>query len=159
MLIKVFSKITKQALARNFSVSSRLSSGFSFELSETSQEIKDTADKFAREEIIPVAAQYDKSGEYPWPVVKKAWETGLLNTHAPKDIGGLELGAFDGCLIAESLSYGCSGMMTAVESSGLAQWPIILGGSKAQQKKYIGRLIEEPLVAVSILIIIYIFLL
>ncbi|XP_074101419.1 medium-chain acyl-CoA dehydrogenase [Cotesia typhae] len=147
MLIKVFSKITKQALARNFSVSSRLSSGFSFELSETSQEIKDTADKFAREEIIPVAAQYDKSGEYPWPVVKKAWETGLLNTHAPKDIGGLELGAFDGCLIAESLSYGCSGMMTAVESSGLAQWPIILGGSKAQQKKYIGRLIEEPLVA------------
>lgn len=29
--------------------------------------------------------------------------------------------------------------------------PVIIGGNKEQQKKYLGRLIEEPLVAVSIL--------
>lgn len=28
-------------------------------------------------------------------------------------------GVFDGCLVAEELSYGCSGMMTAIEGSGL----------------------------------------
>lgn len=27
--------------------------------------------------------------------------------------------------------------------------PVIIGGNKEQQKKYLGRLIEEPLVAVS----------
>lgn len=26
---------------------------------------------------------------------------------------------FDGCLIAEEISYGCSGVMTALEASGL----------------------------------------
>lgn len=34
--------------------------------------------------------------------------------------GGMELGIFDGCLISEALAYGCSGIMTAVETSGLA---------------------------------------
>lgn len=90
------------------------------ELSDTQQEMLTTADKFSREEIIPVAAQYDKSGEYPWPVVKKAWKLGLLNGHVPQHCGGLELGIFDGCLISEALGYGCTGMMTAMESSGLA---------------------------------------
>lgn len=29
------------------------------------------------------------------------------------------MGVFDGCLIAEELSYGCSGIMTAIEASSL----------------------------------------
>lgn len=33
--------------------------------------------------------------------------------------GGLSLGVMDGCMIAEELSYGCSGIMTAIEASGL----------------------------------------
>lgn len=86
----------------------------------------ETAQKFTRDEIIPVAADYDKSGEYPWPVVKKAWELGLLNGHVPQHCGGLELGIFDGCLISEALAYGCTGMMTAMESSGLAVRHFIL---------------------------------
>lgn len=33
--------------------------------------------------------------------------------------GGLDMGVFDGCLVAEELAYGCSGIMTAIEASGL----------------------------------------
>lgn len=29
------------------------------------------------------------------------------------------MGVFDGCLVAEELAYGCSGIMTAIEGSGL----------------------------------------
>jgi hypothetical protein len=38
--------------------------------------------------------------------------------------------------------------------------PVIIGGSKEQQKKYLGRLIEEPLVAVcfSLLLILSVFM-
>lgn len=77
------------------------------------------AKKFAKDEIIPVAAQYDKSGEYPWPVVKKAWELGLLNNHIPADIGGMEMDVLTSCIIAEELAYGCTGIETAIEASGL----------------------------------------
>uniref|UniRef100_A0A2K5N048 Acyl-CoA dehydrogenase medium chain n=1 Tax=Cercocebus atys TaxID=9531 RepID=A0A2K5N048_CERAT len=37
--------------------------GFSFEFTEQQKEFQATARKFAREEIIPVAAEYDKTGE------------------------------------------------------------------------------------------------
>lgn len=33
--------------------------------------------------------------------------------------GGLEIGVFEGCLVAEELGYGCTGIKTAMEGSGL----------------------------------------
>ncbi|EDV50437.1 probable medium-chain specific acyl-CoA dehydrogenase, mitochondrial [Drosophila erecta] len=121
--------------------------GTSFALTEDQLQLQELARKFTREEIIPVAAQYDKSGEYPWPIIKKAWELGLMNNHIPADIGGLDLDVFTTCLSAEELAYGCTGIMTALEASGLGQTPVILSGNKEQKKKYLGRLLEEPLVA------------
>ncbi|KAL0280442.1 UNVERIFIED_CONTAM: hypothetical protein PYX00_001727 [Menopon gallinae] len=121
--------------------------GVSFGLNDTQKEFQELARKFAAEEIIPVAAKYDKTGEFPWEVVKKAHSVGLMNGHIPPHCGGLGLGVFDGCLIAEELAYGCTGIMTALEGSGLGQMPVLIAGSKEQQKKYLGRLIEEPLLA------------
>uniref|UniRef100_A0A8C5V9D3 Medium-chain specific acyl-CoA dehydrogenase, mitochondrial n=1 Tax=Microcebus murinus TaxID=30608 RepID=A0A8C5V9D3_MICMU len=141
--------------------------GFSFELTEQQKEFQATARKFAREEIIPVAAEYDKTGEYPVPLIKRAWELGLMNTHIPESCGysiclfletlystltffllltgGLELGTFDACLITEELAYGCTGVQTAIEANSLGQMPVIIAGNDQQQKKYLGRLTEEPL--------------
>ncbi|CAG9558290.1 unnamed protein product [Danaus chrysippus] len=121
--------------------------GLCFELSEEQKALQDLARKFTKEEIIPVAAQYDKSGEYPWPIVKKAWEVGLMNGHIPEHCGGLGLGVFDSCLVCEELAYGCSGIMTSIYITEVGQTPVIIAGNKEQQKKYLGRLIDEPLVA------------
>ncbi|KZC08387.1 putative medium-chain specific acyl-CoA dehydrogenase, mitochondrial [Dufourea novaeangliae] len=109
--------------------------------------MQELARKFTREEIIPVAAEYDRTGKYPWDIVKKAWSVGLLNKQIPQHCGGMEFGTFDGCLVAEELAYGCTGIQTALEGSGLGQAPVIIAGTKEQQKKYLGRLLEEPLVA------------
>ncbi|XP_047523884.1 probable medium-chain specific acyl-CoA dehydrogenase, mitochondrial isoform X2 [Pieris napi] len=123
------------------------STGLCFELSDEQKALQELARKFTREEITPVAAQYDKSGEYPWPIVKKAWELGLMNGHIPEHCGGMNMGVFDGCLIGEEFAFGCTGIATALEASGLGQTPVIIAGNKEQQKKYLGRLIDEPLVA------------
>ncbi|XP_042639333.1 LOW QUALITY PROTEIN: medium-chain specific acyl-CoA dehydrogenase, mitochondrial [Orycteropus afer afer] len=152
--------------------------GFSFELNEQQKEFQATARKFAREEIIPVAPDYDKSGEFPVPLIKRAWELGLMNTHIPEscdlsiylllevlysylevffflitssnlnlilNFGGLGLAIFDSCLITEELAYGCTGVQTAIEANSLGQMPIIIAGNDKQQKKYLGRMTEEPL--------------
>ncbi|XP_072931022.1 medium-chain specific acyl-CoA dehydrogenase, mitochondrial isoform X3 [Epargyreus clarus] len=121
--------------------------GMCFELNDEQQALQDLARKFTKEEIIPVAAQYDKTGEYPWPIVKKAWEVGLMNGHIPEHCGGLELGVFDICLVTEEIAFGCAGMKAAIVTSSIGQTPVIIAGNKEQQKKYLGRLIEEPLVA------------
>ena len=89
------------------------------ELNDQQKEFQEMARKFAREEIMPVAPKYDKTGEFPWDIVKKAWSVGLMNGHVPEHCGGLEIGVFNGCLIAEELAYGCTGIMTAIEANGL----------------------------------------
>jgi acyl-CoA dehydrogenase len=138
---------------RAFSVSSRLSSssegagGPWFELSDEQREIQTVARKFAREEIAPVAAKHDQSGEYPWDLVKKAWSLGLINNHIPAEYGGTDLSVLTSCVIAEEMAWGCTGIQTALEATGLGQTPVIIAGNDAQKKKYLGRLVEEPLVA------------
>ncbi|XP_065132434.1 medium-chain specific acyl-CoA dehydrogenase, mitochondrial [Paramisgurnus dabryanus] len=119
--------------------------GFCFELTDQQKEFQALARKFAREEIIPAAPGYDKSGEYPVPLIKKAWELGLMNGHIPEDCGGMGLGIFEACLITEELAYGCTGVQTAIEANSLGQMPVIIAGNDAQKKKYLGRLTEEPL--------------
>lgn len=126
---------------------SSFNSGLNFELSEELEQLRDMARKFCREEIMPVAAQHDKTGEYPWDVIKKAHALGLLNGHIPEHCGGPELGVLDGCVVTEELAYGCTGIQTAVEANSLAEMPVVLAGNKEQQKKYLGRMVEEPLMA------------
>ena len=48
--------------------------GYSLELSEEQSALKELAREFAMKEMMPVAAQYDQSMEFPQPVFEKAWE-------------------------------------------------------------------------------------
>ncbi|CAO1325434.1 unnamed protein product [Diamesa hyperborea] len=148
-----FTQIAKTVLRpsiRAFSVSSKLAQESRepwFGLSDEQREMQAVARKFAKEEIIPVAAHHDRTGEYPWDLVKKAWALGLINQHIPADVGGMELDVLTSCIVAEELAYGCTGIETALEASGLGQTPVILSGNAEQKKKYLGRLLDEPLVA------------
>ena len=49
--------------------------------------MQEVARKFAREEIIPVAAHHDRTGEYPWDLIKKAHALGLMNGHIEPEFG------------------------------------------------------------------------
>lgn len=97
--------------------------------------------------IIPRAAEYDRTGAYPWDIFKGLWELGLINLHIPKEVGGLGLGCVEGVVIAEELAYGCTGISTAVSANDLAEAPLILAANDAIKKKYLGRMTEEPLAA------------
>ncbi len=118
-----------------------------FSLSEEQQAFQDLARDFAQNEIAPNAEHHDRTGEFPRAILEKAWETGLINTHVPEDCGGLGLGTLDGCLIAEQIAWGCTGIGTAMEANTLAEVPVVVAGTDAQKKKYLGRMMEEPLFA------------
>merc|ERR1712176_101694 len=119
--------------------------GYNFTPTAEQQEFLDLAEQFTKNEIIPHAAQYDQTGEYPWEILRKAHATGLMNLHIPQEYGGMGLGTLDGCLITEKMAYGCTGIMTAIEANGLGSMPIMIAGNHEQKKKYLTRLIEEPL--------------
>uniref|UniRef100_A0A1Y1M7V3 Medium-chain specific acyl-CoA dehydrogenase, mitochondrial n=1 Tax=Photinus pyralis TaxID=7054 RepID=A0A1Y1M7V3_PHOPY len=123
-----------------------VSGGYNFALDDTQREVQALARKFARVDVLPVASHYDKTGEYPWPLVKKAWSLGLSNSHIPTQYGGMGQSTFNGCLITEEIAYACTGVGAGIEASSLGQKPVLLAGTEEQKRKYLGRLTEEPLV-------------
>ncbi|XP_015121666.1 probable medium-chain specific acyl-CoA dehydrogenase, mitochondrial [Diachasma alloeum] len=147
MLAKIFVNEVRKTAVRTLSGSPTASNGYNFQLSDAQREILETAQKFTREEISPVAAHHDVTGEFPWRLVKRAWELGLTNCCVPRKIGGPGMGIFDGCLINESFSYGCAGISTVLQISGIAQTPVIIAGNEEQQKKYLVPMLEEPILA------------
>lgn len=110
-------------------------------------ELDELSKKFAREQIIPVAKDYDKSGDFPWEIIKSAHAMGFVNMHIPERYGGLGFGSVDACIAAENLAYGCSGISTAIGGPALAESPVLVGGSHEQKLKYLGRMTEQPLIA------------
>jgi acyl-CoA dehydrogenase len=114
-----------------------------FELTEEQRELTKLAREFTQREVTPRAAHHDQTGEFPAEICRKAWEIGLMNTHVPEEYGGLGLGVLDGCLIAEEIAAGCSGIGTAMEANTLAEAPIIVGGSDEQKRAWLTPMIEE----------------
>jgi acyl-CoA dehydrogenase len=118
-----------------------------FTLTDEQKSLREMAHDFAEKEIRPVAWEYDKHSTWPQDIIEKAWELGLLNTHLPSEYGGPGLGALDGVLIEEEISWGCSGIGTSLAANGLACVPIILAASEELKREYLGRLSEAPLLA------------
>jgi acyl-CoA dehydrogenase len=118
-----------------------------FQLSEDNLAIQDLAKQFTKNEIIPTAAAYDQSMEYPWDIVRKAHAAGLLNVSVPEKFGGLGLGHFNQTLIQEQFSYGCTGIATAITANDLALGPLLVAGSDAQIEEFATPMTKEPIVA------------
>jgi acyl-CoA dehydrogenase len=103
----------------------------SFELSEDQREIRDWVHNFAEREIRPVAAQYDETEEFPWPVVKRAAEIGLYGHEFLAQTYADQTGIMP-ALVAEELSWGCAGIALALQGSGLPVAAIVNQGTPEQ---------------------------
>jgi len=118
-----------------------------FQLSEEQKALVETARRFTREQITPIAAECDRDARFPMDVFKRAWEIGLVNTTCPAEYGGAGLGELENALMTEELAYGCSGIQTSILANVLALTPIKLAGSEEQKQKYLGMLTSEPVMA------------
>jgi acyl-CoA dehydrogenase len=118
-----------------------------FSLSEEHKALIEEARRFAKERIIPVAAECDRDSRFPMDVFKQAWELGFINVTCPSEYGGPGMGELENSLVVEELAYGCTGIQTSMLANVLALTPIKLGGSEEQKKKYLGLLASEPVMA------------
>ena len=118
-----------------------------FSLSEEQKALVETARRFTKERIIPVAAEADRESRFPMQVFKDAWEIGLVNPVVPVEYGGNGMGELENAMLTEELAYGCTGIQTSITANVLALTPIKLGGNEEQKKKYLGRLTAEPVMA------------
>jgi acyl-CoA dehydrogenase len=118
-----------------------------FALSDEQLALRELAHDFAQREIRPLAWQLDRDAEFPRAIVDAAWKLGLMNIHAPAQLGGAGIGYLDGAILEEELSWGCSGVNASIGCNNLALAPLLLAGSEELKRRYVTMLIEQPLLA------------
>jgi alkylation response protein AidB-like acyl-CoA dehydrogenase len=108
-----------------------------FELSEENRLIKETARRIAREVVAPRAKELDETGEYPHDYFEAFKKAGMLGMAIPEDMGGTGNGILPLCLAIEEVAkYECgAGLMLVL--TGLPNRPIVFGGTKEQQLKWL----------------------
>jgi acyl-CoA dehydrogenase len=114
-----------------------------FELTQDQKDMQEMAMKFAKNELIPVAAKYDEEGIFPKEEFKKAWELGLINTCIPAEYGGAGFSEVEAVMIGETLAYGCMGINTSFMANDLALLPIKIAGTHEQKEKFLRPFTEE----------------
>ena len=120
-----------------------------FSLTEEQKELQKWAHEFAEREIRPVAAEYDESEEFPWPVLQKAAEAGLYSIdiymQAQQDPTGLTLP-----ILLEEIFWGCAGIGLAIFGTGLPLSAVASVGTPEQLFEWAPRMfgtVEDPKIA------------
>jgi acyl-CoA dehydrogenase len=116
-------------------------------LNENQLTYLDTVRKFVKNEITPHILDLEKGHVFPWDIINKAWETGLLNLCIPESVKGYEIDAFTSALIIKELSYGDTGISTSAMCNDLANVVISLHGTDEQKKLFLKPFVEKPVLA------------
>src|SRR5512141_2017119 len=59
-----------------------------FSLSAEHKMIREAARDFAQKEIVPIAAEFDESGEFPYETIRKMGGMGFMGIEIPEEYGG-----------------------------------------------------------------------
>ena len=111
-----------------------------FELSEEQKLIQQAARDFARAEIQPIAAQYDREARFPMEVMDKAREVGLVNVTVPAEYGGSGLGVLELALVTQELAWACAGINGTLGLNCVIADVFHVAGSAEQKEQVFGRL-------------------
>ena len=114
-----------------------------FELSPEQIALRDKARAFMLKEILPVAWRSDAHDDTPLPLLRKAWEQGLMNADIPAQYGGQGRGLVDNVLITEEFAAGCAGLATSLFDNSLGMEPLRLCGNQALKAKIFPRIARE----------------
>jgi len=109
-----------------------------WDLSEEQRAIRDLAREFAQNEIAPIAARIDETGEFPRETVKKMGELGLMGIEVPPEYGGAGLDTICYVLAMEEISKVCAshGVILSVNNS-LVCYGLNHFGTEEQKKRFL----------------------
>ncbi len=106
-------------------------------LNEQQIMIQELVKQIAKEKIQPVAAELDKSGEFPHEIMKILAQSDLFGIFIEEKYGGSGGGVLELVIATEELSRACGGIAVCYAASALGTYPIILFGNEEQKQKYL----------------------
>jgi alkylation response protein AidB-like acyl-CoA dehydrogenase len=109
-----------------------------FALSPQHLDIRRTVRDFAEREIVPVAGELERRGEFPHDIIRRAAELGLLGVPYPEEAGGTGLDTLAYAITIEELAR-ASGSVAIIVSAhtSLGCNPLYIAGTDEQKDRYL----------------------
>ena len=109
-----------------------------YPLNEEQKMIRDAARDFAQKEIVPIAAEFDESGEFPHKTIKKMGEMGFMGIEISEQYGGAGMDTLAYVLALEEIckADASHGVIMSVNNS-LYCHGIMKFGTDEQKRKYV----------------------
>ena len=112
-----------------------------FNLSREHQLIRKMMAEFTENEVKPIAAETDKTSQYPRENIEKLFNLGVMGMCIPKEYGGTGADPLAAAICVEELSKQCASTGDIVAThNGLCCDPILTHGTEEQKKKYLPML-------------------
>jgi isovaleryl-CoA dehydrogenase len=114
-----------------------------FGLGETIDLLRDAVEDFAQAEIAPLAAEIDRSNEFPQELWHKLGDMGLLGITVPESYGGSAMGYLAHIVAMEEISRASASVgLSYGAHSNLCVNQINRNGSDAQKERYLPKLVS-----------------
>ena len=114
-----------------------------FDLGETADQLRASVRGFTADQVAPLAAEIDKTNEFPRGLWPKLGQMGLLGITVEEDYGGSGLGYLEHCIAMEELSRGSASVgLSYGAHSNLCVNQLRRNGSDAQKRRYLPKLIS-----------------
>ncbi len=114
-----------------------------FTLTPEQLDLQQKAREFAKKEILPVAWYYDEIDETPLPLLKKAYDAGLMNSEIPQKYGGNGWGLIESVVMTEEFAAACPGLATSLFDNSLGLEPLLLCKNESLKKKYLPKILND----------------
>ncbi|RKH27859.1 acyl-CoA dehydrogenase family protein [Corallococcus sicarius] len=111
-----------------------------FDLTETQSLIRDTARKFAREQVAPHARKADREERFDPEVFKALAQVGLLGVNLPARYGGAEAGVVSYALAMMEMAAADASVSVAMAVTNMCAELIHAVGTDAQREKFVTKL-------------------
>ncbi len=114
-----------------------------FALGDEIEALRETAHRFAQDRIAPLAAEIDKSDEFPMHLWKEMGELGLLGITVPEEYGGVDMGYLAHVVALEEISRASASVgLSYGAHSNLCVNQIKLNGTEEHKQKYLPPLVS-----------------
>src|SRR3954466_10258268 len=112
-----------------------------FQLSDEQRLLRDTVRDFARQEVAPVAEELDRTKAFPYEIVAKMGDLGLMGIPFPEEYGGGGADTLSYVLAVEELArIDSSVCITLAAHTSLGTMPIHLWGTDEQRSEWMPSL-------------------
>src|SRR5438874_5470317 len=109
-----------------------------FSLNEEQLASQDTCREFAEQEIKPLAEEMDRTSKFPYDLVRKMGDLGLLGLPFPEEYGGAGADFLSYCIAIEEISRGDVSVGITMEAhTSLGAMPFYLFASREQKEHYL----------------------